>query len=210
MGLPSVGAEVGERPCCPRVLIWRSAAQRGMGAETVVVIPEFEEFVFEIGGCPEKRSVQILTANRPDEPFNERMRKGNVRDCLDFVDLEDPEIGLPLSKPKERIMIGTEVLRQRTLIGNDATEHPAESNSIDRSGMNPKADDPARVLIHDDEDPMSLQDCRLAAKQVDTPETVLEVADECQPGRAAGMRHGSVMGGQDAPDYVFINGDAKS
>ena len=144
------------------------------------------------------------------EPFNERMRKGNVRDCLDFVDLEDPEIGLPLSKPKERIMIGTEVLRQRTLIGNDATEHPAESNSIDRSGMNPKADDPARVLIHDDEDPMSLQDCRLAAKQVDTPETVLEVADECQPGRAAGMRHGSVMGGQDAPDYVFINGDAKS
>jgi len=66
------------------------------------------------------------------------MRKGNVRDFLDFVDLEDPEIGLPLSKPKERIMIGTEVLRQRTLIGNDATEHPAESNSIDRSGMNPK------------------------------------------------------------------------
>ena len=74
----------------------------------------------------------------------------------------------------------------------------------------PKADDSAGVLIHDDEDPVSPQGCRLAAKQVDTPETVLEVTDEGQPGRAAGMGHESEMYGQDAPDYVFIDGDAKS
>ena len=138
------------------------------------------------------------------------MRKGNIRGCLDFVDLEDPEIGLPLSKPKERIMIGTEVLRQRALTDNGAMEHPAESCTVDGSGMHPKPDDPARVLIHDDEDPVSSQGYRLAAKQVDTPETVLEVTDESQPGGTAGMWHGSVMGGQNAPDHVFINGDAKS
>ena len=71
-----------------------------MRAVAVVVIPEFEQLVCEISGRPEKRSVQIFTANGPDEPFHERMRKRNIRDCLDFVDLEDPEIGLPLSKPK--------------------------------------------------------------------------------------------------------------
>ena len=36
------------------------------------------------------------------------------------------------------------------------------------------------------------------------------MTDESQPGGTAGMWHGSVMGGQDAPDYVFINGDAES
>jgi len=56
---------------------------------------------------------------------------------------------------------------------------------------------------------MSLQDCRLAAKQVDTPETVLEMAmNVSQEGRRNAARVGN--GGQDAPDYVFINGDAKS
>jgi hypothetical protein len=181
-----------------------------MCAETVVVIPKLEQLVFEISGCPEQRSVQKFTAHGPDEAFHERMGKGNIRDCFDFVDLEDPEIGLPLSKPKERIVIRTEVPRHRTLTGNGAMEHPAESNTVDRSGMRPKADDPACVLIHDDEDPVSPKDCRLAAKQIDTPETVLEVADEGQPGRGAAMWHGAVMYGQDAPNQVFINGDAKS
>jgi hypothetical protein len=41
----------------------------------------------------EKRSIQIFTAHG-DEPFHERMRKRNIRDCLDFVDLEDPEIDI--------------------------------------------------------------------------------------------------------------------
>jgi hypothetical protein len=75
------------------------------------------------------------------------MRKGNIRGCLDFVDLEDPKIGLPLSKPKERIMIGTEVLWQPTLTDNGAMEHPAESYTVDRSGMHPKPDDPARAIL---------------------------------------------------------------
>jgi hypothetical protein len=107
-------------------------------------------------------------------------------------------------------MIGTEVLWQRPLADNGAMEHPTESDAIDRSGMHPKADDPARILIHYDEDPVSPQDCRLAAKEIDTPEAVLGVPDESQPGGPAGMRHGSVIGGQDTPDHVFIYGNAKS
>jgi hypothetical protein len=103
-----------------------------------------------------------------------------------------------------------EVPWQRTLTDNGAIEHPAESYTVDRSGMHPRPDDSARVLIRDDEDPASPQGCRLAAKQVDTPETVSELTDESQPEGAAGMWYGPVMGGQDAPNPVFINEDANS
>src|SRR5258705_12396560 len=41
--------------------------------------------------------------------------QGNVGHRLNFGDLQHPEIGLPLLKPKERIMVGTHVLRHRGL-----------------------------------------------------------------------------------------------
>ena len=41
--------------------------------------------------------------------------QGNVGHRLNFGDLQYPEIGLPLLKPKERIMVGTHVLRHRGL-----------------------------------------------------------------------------------------------
>src|SRR2546426_11146635 len=60
------------------------------------------------------------------------MRQGNVGHRLNFGDLQHPEIGLPLLKPKERIMVGTHVLRHRAAPSNGAVEHPAECNAIDR------------------------------------------------------------------------------
>ena len=47
------------------------------------------------------------------------------------------------------------------------------------------------------------------AARVRAPETVLDVTEESQPGRPAGVRLGSVMSSQNAPDEVFINGDAE-
>ena len=75
--------------------------------------------------------------------------------------------------------------------------------------MHAKPDDPARELIHDDQDPVSAQRSRIAAKQVHAPETVLHVTQESQPGGAAGVRSWSVMSGQDASDNVFIDGDTE-
>jgi len=40
----------------------------------VEVVPELEQFIFEICGRPEQRVIQILASNRADEPFDERMR----------------------------------------------------------------------------------------------------------------------------------------
>ena len=62
----------------------------------VEVVPELEQFIFEVCGRPEQRVIQILASNRADEPFDERMRQGNAGDALDFCHLQNAQIGLPL------------------------------------------------------------------------------------------------------------------
>jgi hypothetical protein len=69
------------------------------------------------------------------------------KDCLDFLHVEDTQISLPLMKPTERIMIGTEIFRQ-SLRANGPIEHPAQCDSIHNATMNDKADNPSGKLIH--------------------------------------------------------------
>ena len=88
-------------------------------------------------------------------------------------------------------------------------EHSAKSNAVDRASLPAKPNDPTRVLIHDDQYPVSPQHYRFAAKEVHAPETVLQVTEESQPGRIARVWPGSVMSGQDAPHDVFIDRDAE-
>jgi hypothetical protein len=101
------------------------------------------------------------------------MGQWNVRDGLDFCHLEYPQIRLPLMEPIERIIVGAQVLRQPAMPG--AVEHPTEGDTIDLSRMDAEANDPARVLIHDDQDPMGSQCCRLAPEQIHAPEAVFHV-----------------------------------
>jgi len=92
---------------------------------------------------------------------------------------------------------------------NDTIEHPAERHTVDYSSVHAKPDDPARVLIHDGQYPMSPQRRRLAAKQVDTPEAVLHVTQESEPGWAAGVSNWAEVICQDELDNVFIDGDTE-
>ena len=144
----------------------------------VEVGPEIERFVFQICRRPEQHVIQILASQGADEPFHEGMGQGNVGDGLDFCHLQNPQIGLPLVEPIERIVVGAEAVRQPALASNGAVEHPTESDAIDRARMDAEPNDPARVLIHDDQDPVSPQRGRLAAEQIDTPEAVFHVAQE--------------------------------
>jgi hypothetical protein len=64
------------------------------------------------------------------------------------------------------------------LPSNGAVEHPAKYDTIDGSGMDAAPDDPAGVLIHDDQDPVGPQRGRFAPEQIYTPEAVLHVAQE--------------------------------
>jgi len=81
------------------------------------------------------------------------MRQGNIGHRLDLGYLQDSQIGLPLLKPIQRIVVGTEVLWHRSVPSNGLIEHPAERDTIDHSGMDAESNDPARALIHDHQDP---------------------------------------------------------
>jgi len=128
----------------------------------VKVSPEIEQFVFEVCCRPKEHLIQILASKCADEPFHERMGKGNVGDGFDFCQLQYPQVGLPLVEAIERIIVGAEVLRRPALPSNGAVEHPTQCATINCSRLNAEANDPARALIHDHQDPVGPQRCRLA------------------------------------------------
>ena len=175
----------------------------------VEVGPEIEQLVFQIYARPEQRAIQTLTPYRSDQPLHKRMRQGNVGDGLDFGHLQDSQIGLPLVEPIKRIVVGAEVFRHRAVPSKGAVEHPAEGDTIDCSSLDAESNDPAGVLIHDDQNPVGPQRHRFAPEQVDTPETVLQVSNEGQPGRAASIRFGPVVGVENAPNNVLIDLDVE-
>ena len=120
----------------------------------VVVVLEIEQLVLQVRRGPEQHAIQILASNRADQPFHKGMGQGNIGNDLDFGHLQDPQIGLPLPKPIKWIMVGAEVLWHPGLPSNGAVEHPAKCDSIDGSGVDAEPNDPASVLIHDDQDPV--------------------------------------------------------
>ena len=156
-----MGLQIGEGSRHGR--IGRLPLPRGMRAMSVEVGPEIEQLVFQIPARPEQRAIQIFTAKGPDQPFHKRMRYGNVGDGLDFGYLQDAQIGLPLPKPIKRIMVAAEVFRHRAVPSNGAVEHPAECNTIDSSSLDAESNDPACVLIHDDQNPVGVHPKNLVA-----------------------------------------------
>src|SRR5215469_18953862 len=99
----------------------------------------------------------VMDNKSPDQPFHEWMGQWNVGDGLDFCHVQYPEVGLPLVEPIKRIVIGAEEVRHPALPSNGAVEHPTKCDTIDRAGMDTEANDPARVLIHDHQDPVGPQ-----------------------------------------------------
>src|SRR5205807_10611845 len=71
--------------------------------------------------------------------------------------------------------------------------------------MDAEPNDPARILIHDDQDPMGPQRCRLAPEQIHAPEAVFHVAQERQPGRTTGGMSRLVVMAENPSIYVFVN-----
>ena len=128
----------------------------------VEVGPEIEQLVFEVCRRPEQHVIQVFPPQGSDQPFHEWMGQGHVRDRLDLLQLQYPQIGLPLVKPIQWIIVRAEVLRQPELASNGAVEHPTECGTIDRSRMDTESNDPPRELIHDHQDPVGPQGGRLA------------------------------------------------
>src|SRR5580704_629418 len=88
---------------------------------------------------------------------------------------------------------------------NGAVEHPTECDTIDRARMDAEANDPSRVLIHDDPDPVGPQRGRLAPEQIHTPEAVFHVAQKSQPGGTTGVLSRQVVMGENPSNHVFVD-----
>ena len=81
---------------------------------------------------------------------------------------------------------------------------------VDPSEPDTEPDDPAGVLIHDDQDPVGPQPGRFAPEQIDTPETVLQVSNEGQPGGTTGVLFRAIVTGENPSDNVFVDWDVES
>ena len=62
-----------------------------MRAMVVEVVPEIEQFIFEIYRRPEQCVIQTLASNGADLPFDERVRQGNAGDALDLLPPESAD-----------------------------------------------------------------------------------------------------------------------
>ena len=82
-----------------------------MRAMMVKIGFEIEQLDFEIGGCPEQRMIQALSAEGADRPLHKWMGQRNAGHGLDFGHIQDSQVGLPLMKTIERIVVETEVFR---------------------------------------------------------------------------------------------------
>ena len=73
-----------------------------------------------------------------------------------------------------------------------------------------KTDDAAGEHVHDQQHPVTAQKDRFAAEQVDAPEAILGLRDECQPGRAIGSGVAwPVVLREHAANDIFVDLDAE-
>src|SRR5262249_8811348 len=186
------------------VRLWRASGQPGMRAVTVVVALEIKELHLQIGSRPEQRAVQAFAPDGANQPFNTWMREWRVRDGLDFRHVEDAKVPLPLLEPIQRGIVRADV-GWRCLAAQCAIEHAAQPDAVHDAAMHAEAHDAARELVHHDEYPMSPQDRRLAAKQVETPQTVLRVTERREPGRPSRVRLRSVPSGENAAHDILVD-----
>ena len=84
------------------------ATKRSMCAFPIVVFRKVRELAFEIALRPERHVIKRLTPNSANQTLDERMGDRNVRDCFDFIDLEDSEIRFPAMEFEQGVMIETQ------------------------------------------------------------------------------------------------------
>src|ERR1700687_202488 len=152
--------------------------------------------------------VEILSPDGADQPFDERVRAGHERDGFVFFNLEYPQIRSPAMESEQRIVVGTQMLRER-LAGYCLVEHATDRHAIDVRRLDTEANDAAREVIHHNHDPIALEHNGFTSEQIDTPQAVLHVSDEREPGGSLVSGGRSEMPSEDAAHDIFVDLDAK-
>ena len=205
MRVPSVAVE----PC--DILSYRDGrppVQRRMGPMRIVEVLEGHQFVFQVRRRPEQQLIHAFSSPRADQPFDKRMRQRHIRHTLHLGHLQHPQVGAPLVKPIQRVVVGAEALRTREP-SNRMVEHTAQGPAIHGSSMDATADDPPRVLVHHYQHPMASQDRRLAPEQVDAPQAILRMPQERQPGRTTRVGCRSIVRSEHSAHHVLVDVDRK-
>lgn len=83
-----------------------------MNAISVVVMPELVQLPLKINRVPEERAIQILSPDRADQPFNERMGDRGMRHRLDLLDLRHAQVGEPPVESEQRVVISADAFRK--------------------------------------------------------------------------------------------------
>ena len=149
-------------------------------AVAIEIGSEFLKLLLKIARIPIEKVVQILSTDRADESFHEGMRYRYVWHTMDWFDLQDPEVCLPPVECEHRIVVQTEAA-WRTAAGDDLIEHAAKRGPVHGSGLDGQADDPTRELVHDDENPVGLQENGLGLEQIQAPKAVFGMTQEGEP-----------------------------
>jgi hypothetical protein len=177
-------------------------------ARLIVVASESGELALKIHTTPEEDVVQMLSPDGADQPFDERVRAGHERYGLDFVNFEYPQVRPPPMEAEQRIVVGTEMLRER-LSRSGLVKHATDRHAIDVSRLDANADDPACEQIHDDHDPVALEHNRFTSEQIDAPQAVLHISDGREPERSLGSGGSSEVLSEDATHDVLVDLDAE-
>ena len=109
---PAILTDTRARTAHVRTGLRRAPAKPRVRPIPVIVLLEIDELHLQISDRPEERAVETFASNRSNQPFDEWMRERDVRHRLDFLDVEYPQIRLPLLEPIQRIMVRTEVSRR--------------------------------------------------------------------------------------------------
>jgi hypothetical protein len=111
-------------------------------------------------------------------------------------------------KLKQWIVIGTEISRG-TLSIKGVIEHAAHGGPIDVTAMNAVPDYATRVLIHDDQHPVRIEQDRFAAEEVDTPQAILGLAEAGEPRGPRPARRRSIVFDKNASHDILVNLDTE-
>ena len=115
------------------------AAERAMHALLVVIVAEYFRRARQVERVPEKHLIEDLAPDRANQPFDGRMRDRDVGHRFYFLDVEYPQVGKPAVKPKQGIVVGTEVFRQR-LSGHGTVKHSAYAHAVNGCRSHAEAD----------------------------------------------------------------------
>ena len=174
----------------------------------VVEVLKGFQLVFEVRRRPEQHPIHTLSPQRADQPFDKRMGHGDIRHTLDFGHPQYPQVGVPLVKPVQRVMIGAEACRTEWS-SNRMAKHAAQGTAIHDAGMNTKANDPPGVVVHDHQHPMAAEQRGLAPEEVDAPQAVFRLPQERQPGGTAPAWTRSIVRGEHSADHVLVDLDVE-